>query len=420
MVLQSKSFPIQFQQSASPTRIQAGGEDHQAEYPEKIKTNVSTIVGGRLKCFVNQWKELTSDKFILQTISGYKIPFTGPVSQANPPVVNFTSNVERDLCAEAIYKLLEKGVIRACEHTPGQFISSFFTVPKPDGTRRFILNLKNLNRYVHTEHFKLEDIKVARQLITQGCWMASVDLQDTYYMIPIHKRHTKYLRFIFERILYEFLVLPFGLSSSPYVFTKLLKPIVAFLRSRGYTSVLYLDDKLMIENTLQKCLNNIEKSTALVTKIGFSINVDKSNLIPTQKCKFLGFILDSNRFTIELTPEKRTPIVEVLKSLLHKSFCKIMDLASLIGKLVAACPAVDYGFLYTKVLEREKTHALENSSNNFEETMLISPEMKKDLEWWINTIPEAFSPLNSESFNLTIFTDASRTGWGASSGLDRV
>lgn len=48
-----------------------------------------------------------------------------------------------------------------CETTKGQIVSSFFLIQKPDGkiNYRFILNLKKLNAFVKTEHFKLEDLR---------------------------------------------------------------------------------------------------------------------------------------------------------------------------------------------------------------------------------------------------------------------
>ena len=58
----------------------------------------------------------------------------------------------------------------------GQFISSYFLVPKPDGSFRFILNLKNLNTFIDTDHFKIEDLRLATRLISKNDLMTSIDL----------------------------------------------------------------------------------------------------------------------------------------------------------------------------------------------------------------------------------------------------
>lgn len=87
--------------------------------------------------------------------------------------------------SEQIEELLKKGAVEECESCQGEFISPIFLTPKPDGTSRFILNLKKLNEFIATEHFKLEDIRTARDLLRQNSFMVTIDLKDAYYVVPI-------------------------------------------------------------------------------------------------------------------------------------------------------------------------------------------------------------------------------------------
>lgn len=102
-------------------------------------------------------------------------------------------------------------------------MSNIFLIPKPDGTHRLILNLKKLNEFVAAEHFTIEDWKVAKRLIDPHDYMATLDLKDAYYLVPIKKKDRKFLRFLYRGELFEFTCLLFGLNVAPYVFTKLLK-----------------------------------------------------------------------------------------------------------------------------------------------------------------------------------------------------
>ena len=52
-------------------------------------------------------------------------------------------------------------------------------------------------------------------LMSENCFMASVDLKDAHYSIPVAKKHRIYLRFIFEGQFGQFTCLPNGLSSCP-------------------------------------------------------------------------------------------------------------------------------------------------------------------------------------------------------------
>ena len=76
-----------------------------------------------------------------------------------------------------------------------QTVSPIFTVPKPDGGIRLILNLKELNTYVKYFHFKMETIKTVLQNITEGCFLTSFDLKDAYFSVKIHEDYQKYLKF---------------------------------------------------------------------------------------------------------------------------------------------------------------------------------------------------------------------------------
>ena len=80
--------------------------------------------------------------------------------------------------------MLEKQAIEETTPRGRGFISSIFLVPKKDSCQRPVINLKSLNRFVHTEHFKMEGIHILRDLLRAGDWMAKVDLNDAYFMLP--------------------------------------------------------------------------------------------------------------------------------------------------------------------------------------------------------------------------------------------
>ncbi|KAL7295988.1 hypothetical protein TKK_0010545 [Trichogramma kaykai] len=260
----------------------------------------------------------------------------------------------------------------------------------------------------------MENMKNAIRLVGKNDYMASIDIKDAYFLIPMSKRHKKYLRFQFHGIRYEFQCVPFGLSVSPYLFTKLLKPVVEKLRLKGFKSVVYLDDFLLLAKTEKKCAQNVEITSELLISLGFILNTKKCQLKPEKKCKFLGFIIDSEDYSIYLTNEKREKIMALLNKMHKLQKCKILDIARLIGTLIAACPGVKYGWLHTKKLEMDQYLALKSSKGKYDKIMEISPRMEDDIFWWMQNISTAKNPIRNNVYKLEIFTDASLTGWGAS------
>lgn len=55
-----------------------------------------------------------------------------------------------------------------------------------------------------TEHFKLEDIRIVRELIYRDFFISTLNLKDAYYLIAIVKEYKKYLKFEFNGKLYQF------------------------------------------------------------------------------------------------------------------------------------------------------------------------------------------------------------------------
>lgn len=82
---------------------------------------------------------------------------------------------------KAINKLKELGAITETKLEQGQFISKIFLTPKPNGEKRFILNLQSFNTFVHTDHFKMEDYRTACKLIPRDGYLATIDLKDAFF-----------------------------------------------------------------------------------------------------------------------------------------------------------------------------------------------------------------------------------------------
>ena len=143
-----------------------------------------------------------------------------------PSQANFSKGQPQAIDKEVL-KLLEKGAIVKAQRCQGEFISNLFLVPKKTGDSRPVINLKPLNNFAVKRHFKTETINVARELIYSNDYLASLDLSDAYFSIPIHESYRKFLQFIWKEQLFESVCLPFGCSLALRKFTKVLKPLTA-------------------------------------------------------------------------------------------------------------------------------------------------------------------------------------------------
>ena len=85
-------------------------------------------------------------------------------------------------------------IVRTDRET-GEFISPIFLRERKDGSHRMILNLKALNKSIVYHHFKMDTLGSVIKLMRPNCFMATIDLKDAYYSVPVSEKHQKYLKF---------------------------------------------------------------------------------------------------------------------------------------------------------------------------------------------------------------------------------
>ena len=146
----------------------------------------------------------------------------------------------------------------------------------------------------------------------------SFDLRSAYHHTDICDKHRKFLSFKWTSShgvtkFYEFKVLPFGMCSAPYVFTKVLRQLVKYWRDCGHLSLMYLNDGLGGDMSFESTKSLSDTVWNDIVLSSFTPNNDKSVWKPTQKLAFLGTVLDFEEGFI-LIPERR------ILSLNHPSF----------------------------------------------------------------------------------------------------
>lgn len=373
--------------------------------------------------FVPAWQDITDDPEVLDWVEHCHLEFIDDISPVQEPdykVIKF-NDTESAIIDSEIVKLLNKGVIVESPHSQGEFVSSIFLRLKKNGVDyRMILNLKELNKFIVYRHFKMDSLKTVTDLMTQGCFMASVDIRDAYYTVPIATEHQKYLKFMWRDKLYQYTCLPNGLASAPRIFTKLLKPVFNVLRQKGYLSSSYIDDCYLQGASYGECYDNVQETVMLLRELGFPIHNEKSVLIPSQVLTFLGFVLNSITMTVQLTDSRKEKLKNACLTLVNREKCTVQNVAEVIGLIVSSLPGVEHGPLHYRSLERDKSNALRENKGNFGSSMTLSPSSRAELNWWITNVDTSHKLISHGEPELLIQTDASTHGWGGVRGEQRT
>ena len=378
----------------------------------KLSQSVKHFHAGNITNCLDAWRTITDNEDILETVRG--LPVELEISRtAELAYPSYPHSRDLNALQSEISNLLRKGVITTCALEPGSVISPIFLREKADGKHRLILNLKRFNTLIEDSHFKMETLQSMIPLIQRNCYMCTVDLKDAYYSVAIKEDCTKFFTFQFNGIHYKFLVLPNGYKKGPLKFTKLTKAPLAILRLQGHLVAIYIDDIFIVGLTFHECVGAVKAVIELFTNLGFYVHPEKSMFIPMQIVTLLGFIINSVTMTLTLTEEKKLKILKLCANIYNCRHITIRKLASLIGTLSSSFPGVQYGPLYYRALERDKTIGLAANQGNFQAKIKLNDSSLRDLQWWIDNIHTAYKDIYPPEIDSYIHTDASNSGWGA-------
>ena len=387
--------------------------DH--EYEAGDKECVSLLsVQGRLKNHSRFWlQELEPSPFVKEVIiQGYRIPFI----RLPDPVFykNHKSALEHaDFVEEAIRKLLAARCIKQCSECPS-VCSPLSVVINARGKKRLVLDLRYVNQFILMSKFKYEGLNVVPQLFSKGDFFITFDLKSGYHHVDIHDDCWSYLGFSWgsgpNKKYFMFKVLPFGLASACYVFTKLLRPLVKRWRSMGLRCIVYIDDGICASMTKVECLAAKEILLADLDKAGFILSLEKCALCPVQKGNWLGFIIDLANGSFLVPSDKITRLQSRIGSMNLSSFAYARTLASIVGQIMSMSLAIG-------PVARLRTRALYsaiNSRQSWSDKLLLSDDAKLELSFWKECIPM----FNGQAIwfesgaTRVAYSDASSSGYG--------
>ncbi len=245
-------------------------------------------------------------------------------------------------------------------------------------------------------------------------WFAAIDLKDAYFHVSILPRHRPFLRFAFEGRAWQYRVLPFGLSLSPRVFTKVVEGALAPLREVGVRILNYLDDWLILAQSREQLCDHRDLVLRHLSQLGLRVNWEKSKLSPAQRISFLGVELDSVSMTARLTEERAQSVLNCLSSF-EAGLWSTETVSEAPGAYGIRSCVTPLGLLHMRPLQhwlhsRVPRWAWRRGALRVN----ITQECRRSFSPWTDlAFLRAGVPLEQVSRHVVVTTDASSTGWGA-------
>ena len=369
-------------------------------------------LGGRIQHCYENWAKICDNNWVLSVVrNGYKIPLKQFPHQRKIPKNPTAVGAAHEVLVKEAADLKTKHAIKAVVPVQGHYISSYFAVPKPRKVNawRPILNLKFFNDFVKKYHFSMETLSTVRDWLQPGYYCISLDIKDAYLNIPMHRDSKKYLRFSWLGELLQWESLPFGLTCSPRVLTKILKPVIAFIRRTWNVLIsIYMDDILIQSESPAKCILHAQIVMVVLMALGWSIKFEKCTLMPSRTFTHLGFDFNTENMTILCPQPKIARIQEFCQKLYLLKKATVLELEKLLGTFESVKPCVPLATLHFRSLQRQLLSSKKKYRKPFK-IVCLSETSLKELNWWID--PSGFqshcsAPIREPQPSVQIWSDA--------------
>ena len=323
---------------------------------------------------------------------------------------------------------IEAGLLRVVSE-PCICVHPLGSVPKGHDDFRAIVDCSSPTGFCVNEHtmtcrtkFSYNSVEAVTHLLQVGDYMATVDISNAYRAVNIHPacRERQGLSWDFgEGIVYmQDNRLCMGLSSSPFVFSKLSDFIVRCMVREGLDEcVNYLDDFCVVSRCIKGCVDAQRGLVGILRRIGFYVSFKKLTP-PGRITRFLGIDIDSVVMELRLPVDKLEKLVDQLKLYLRRKKATRLELEGLGGVLAHCCKVVHGGRTFSR-----RVYDLIASAKKAAHKVRLNDEFRKDLCWWL----EFASKFNgkakiipSSEPVISVYSDSSKFGFGAIHGDDWV
>ncbi|VDI73126.1 Hypothetical predicted protein [Mytilus galloprovincialis] len=256
------------------------------------------------------------------------------------------------------------------------------------------------------------------QFIKQDFYCFKFDILSAYHHLDIYEPHTDYLGFSWtygeSTKYFKFLVLPFGLSSACYIFTKVTRPLIKKWRGEGKQILMYLDDGFGTHSDINSCTDIAAQVKQDLIDSGFVPKVEKSMWSPSKTLIYLGYFIDTDKAILSIPVDRLSKlfdtIIQVEQSLRNLGKVYVRTVASVIGQIISMSYVIgNVAYIMTKYLSIDVMSAC-----SWKSYIELSVQSKEQLIFWKKNIKCInFKHFVSDfSCHTIVYSDASGTGYG--------
>ena len=197
-----------------------------------------------------------------------------------------------EIVENQIQEMLRNDII---QHSNSPYNSNILLVNKDDGTKRFVLDFKSLNKNTKPDTYPLPRVEDIIEKV-KGCkYFTQLDLASGYWAIPLREEDREKTAFSAPNGKYECKRMPFGLINAGATFQRNMDKVKKELKKRGVNNLEpYQDNIFLYSKTFEEHLANLKILFDVIEEYKLSLRKDKCEFFKSS-IVFLGFLIDGEK-----------------------------------------------------------------------------------------------------------------------------
>ena len=188
----------------------------------------------------------------------------------------------------------------------GAWSSPVILVTKKDGTQRMCIDYRDLNKVTKHDAYPLPHIDYSLDSL-KGCrYFSTLDLLSGYWQAPLDEEAQEKSGFVTKGGLWKRKVLPFGLTSAPATFERLMDNVLSGLQWKSL--LLYLYDVIIFSNTFKDHLQRLEEVFLRFRAANLKLKPSKCELL-RPRVAYLGHIVSTEG--VSTYPKKVEAVIKL-------------------------------------------------------------------------------------------------------------